>query len=78
MVLAEDAARAARAEGLGKRGGGRGPGGRTWTPAAAAFIIMMALAFSAAAAWAMRLLFSASLNSGDRNRNEGSIPGGIP
>ena len=67
------ATKAAKADGLGKRGGGRGPGGRT---AAAAFIIMIALAFSAAAAWAMRLLFSASLNKGDLNRNEGSMPGG--
>ena len=73
-MFVEVATRAARAEGLGKSGGASGPGGRT---AAAAFIIMMALAFSAwAAACAMRLLFSASLKMGDLNRKEGSIPGG--
>ena len=37
--------------------------------------IIMALAFSAAAAAAIRLLFSASDKSGDRKRKEGSIHG---
>jgi hypothetical protein len=37
--------------------------------------IIKALAFSAAAAAAMRLLFSASDKSGDRNRNDGSMQG---
>lgn len=37
--------------------------------------IMKALAFSAAAAAAMRLLFSASDKSGDRKRNDGSMQG---
>ena len=77
MVLLDVATKAARVEGVGNRGGGGnwpGPGPRM---AAAAFIIIMALAFSAwAAAWAMRLLFSASLNKGDLNRKEGSMPGG--
>ena len=71
-----EAARAAKAA-LGNRpsgggGGPRGPGG----PGGLAPIIIIALAFSAAAAAAMRLLFSASLNNGERNKNEGSIPGG--
>ena len=55
----------------GNKGGGGmiGPGGR-------APIIIKARAFSAAAAAAIRLLFSASLNKGDRKRKEGSMPGG--
>ena len=40
-------------------------------------IIIIALAFSAAIAAAIRLLFSASDMNGDLNRKEGSIPGGI-
>lgn len=39
-------------------------------------IIIMARAFSAAAAAAIKLLFSASLNNGERNKKDGSIPGG--
>ena len=67
--------RAAKA-GLVNRGGTPG-WGNMGGPGGLAPIIMMALAFSAAAAAAMRLLFSASLNRGDRKRKEGSIPGGI-
>jgi hypothetical protein len=75
-LVGEDAARAAKAA-LGKRpkgggGGPKGPGG----PGGLAPINIMALAFSEAAAAAIKLLFSASLNMGERNRNEGSIPGG--
>ena len=40
-------------------------------------IIIMALAFSAAIAAAIKLLFSASESNGDLKRKEGSIPGGI-
>ena len=39
-------------------------------------IIIIALAFSAAAAAAIRLLFSASESRGDLNKKDGSIPGG--
>ena len=73
----EEAASAAKATlGIRPRGGGGGPNG-PGGPGGLAPIIIMALAFSAAAAAAMRLLFSASLKRGDRNRNDGSIPGGI-
>ena len=75
--MVDDAAKAAKAA-LGKRpkGGGGGPKGPPGGPGGLAPIIIMALAFSAAAAATIRLLFSASLNNGERNRNEGSIPGG--
>ena len=53
-------------EGIGPRPGGGRP-----------VIIIIALAFSAAIAAAIRLLFSASESNGDLKRKEGSIPGGI-
>ncbi len=84
-LLAARAARAALGNidpKLGAGGGsgnppGRPPGGPMpgLNPAA---LNILALAFSAAAAAAMRLLFSASDRRGDRKRNEGSIPGGMP
>ena len=73
----EDAAapdvRAAKA-GFGNKGGGGitgGPVGGLIAP-----IIINARVFSAAAAAAIKLLFSASERRGDRNKYEGSIPGG--
>ena len=65
--------RAAKA-GFGNKGGGGiigGPVGGLTAP-----IIINALVFSAAAAAAIKLLFSASESRGDRNKYEGSIPGG--
>jgi hypothetical protein len=55
----------------GKKAGG-GPGG---AGPRRPLNIIMALAFSAAAAAAIRLLFSASDSSGDRSRKDGSMHG---
>ena len=66
---ADEAARAARA-GLGNMGGGGikgAPVGGLIAP-----INIKALVFSACAAAAIKLLFSASDSRGDRNMNEGS------
>ena len=76
----EAAARAAAKAAPGKNPGpgwpGKNPGGG---PGGAGprrpLNIIMVLAFSAAAAAAMRLLFSASDKSGDLSRNEGSMQG---